>query len=530
MYSFNLNIAIISQDLYLYDLFSNLSAPEDITPHISVCGDTWQDEVQGAQIIFLDLPHSVLPEQVRAHCKSDVLVVVCADSEGMAGLKQASLQATDLFWIKPLIENIAAMQFTRIAEDVRSHKIMSMNKMFLDTLMESMPDMVWFKNLAGVHVKVNDSFCRVAGKTKQDVTNRDHCYIWDVSKEEFEHGEFVCKETDQFVIEHRTKCFSTEKVKSQHGMRQFNTYKAPLLCEDGELWGTVGIGHDITDLENMGAELEIILRSMPFAILVWDDEGIIIDANNKFEEYFNTSRDKVIGKCFDSWKKGALLEYESADNEGYPEIRVSNGDLTQEKTLEIHEEPILDVFHNVVGRLCIYRDITKERELEHKILQSSNTDFLTGLYNRRFFYQFIRENYSTQPISLMYVDLDRFKKVNDTFGHQAGDEALIITARLLNECFVGNFIARIGGDEFLVAIPGCHAPDTLAQAARHLLNRMHQVFSSSSSFKILSASIGIAQSEGPTDDIDLLIQKSDLALYQAKTSGRSQYCFYEPQS
>ena len=100
-------------------------------------------------------------------------------------------------------------------------------------------------------------------------------------------------------MQRRATCQFTEKVKSQHGMRQFKTYKSPLIDESGEIMGTVGIGHDETDLENMGAELEIILRSMPFAILVWDDKGIIVNANEKFESYFGLRRDEIVGRRHD---------------------------------------------------------------------------------------------------------------------------------------------------------------------------------------------------------------------------------------
>mgnify|MGYP000108180327 FL=1 len=196
------------------------------------------------------------------------------------------------------------------------------------------------------------------------------------------------------------------------------------------------------------------------------------------------------------------------------------------RILEIKEVPIHDVFYNEAGWLCIYRDITKERELEEKIIRSSNSDFLTGLNNRRSFYQYIRERKNNRNLSLLYADLDQFKYINDTYGHKAGDEALVITSNLLKQCFPEDFIARIGGDEFLITKLGDFTETELAEQAAHFLERMRQTFSGSKCFQTLSASIGISSAVGSIIDIDELIRQSDAALYEAKIRGRAQYYFY----
>ncbi len=116
--------------------------------------------------------------------------------------------------------------------------------------------------------------------------------------------------------------------------------------------------------------------------------------------------------------------------------------------LEIHENSVYDVFNHVAGKLCIFRDVTVERDLEKQIRHSSNTDFLTGLYNRRCFYQYIHNNRGSRTVSLMYIDLDRFKEVNDTYGHKVGDAVLVHTADVLRQLFRDDFVARLGGDEF----------------------------------------------------------------------------------
>lgn len=161
-----------------------------------------------------------------------------------------------------------------------------------------------YKDTRGAHLKVNNAFCNAVGKTKKDIQGRGHYYIWDIEPEDYAVGEYICLESEEVVLQSRETCVFDEKVKSRLGMRQFKTYKSPLFDEDGELMGTVGIAHDVTDLGNMMVELKIILRSMPFAIMVYDHKGVVTDINRRFEEYFQIEPEEIIGKDFNEWRKG----------------------------------------------------------------------------------------------------------------------------------------------------------------------------------------------------------------------------------
>lgn len=530
MYLGNLKIKIFSQNLDLETLLRRADLPEHLNCQIETYTDAREGIHSAGDIVFLDNPSAGQISAFKDGSYIQFILVACADLDQIEALGNELLGADEV-WEKPYNDRLLTLRFLKLLEMAQSRKNSRIQEICLDTLLECMPDMVWFKDVKGSHVKVNSVFCQTVGKPKEVVTGKDHCFIWDISKEEFEKGQFVCKETDEFVMTKRQKCFSTEKVSSQHGMRQFNTYKAPVIDDQGNLLGTVGIGHDITALENMSAELELILRSMPFAILVWNEEGTIINSNEKFEEYFGISKSEIIGQKSTAWSKEILKDFKEMNDVGYTEAKVYyDAPDMGPRILEINEVPIHDVFHNEAGRLCIYRDITKERELEEKIIKSSNSDFLTGLNNRRSFYQYIRENRRFQELGLLYVDLDRFKYINDTYGHKVGDEALVITAELLKECFPKDFIARIGGDEFLITKLGAFTETKLAEEASHFLERMGQTFSNSVCFQMLSASIGISSTKGADLDIDELIRQSDAALYEAKQAGRARYCFYSKHS
>ena len=181
----------------------------------------------------------------------------------------------------------------------------------------------------------------------------------------------------------------------------------------------------------------------------------------------------------------------------------------------------------MTGQICIFRDVTIERQLEAQIVQNANTDFLTGLYNRRYLYEYVQEHCIGKKLSLLSVDLDHFKNVNDTYGHHTGDEALMITSRLLQECFPNDLVVRMGGDEFLILRVGSCSVQELEQDAQTLLDKLYRTYAAAENLRMLSASVGITQSHDSQGDIDMLFRQSDIALYQAKENGRGRYWVYD---
>jgi diguanylate cyclase (GGDEF)-like protein len=128
---------------------------------------------------------------------------------------------------------------------------------------------------------------------------------------------------------------------------------------------------------------------------------------------------------------------------------------------------------------------------------------------------------------MVMVDLDKFKSVNDTYGHAAGDEALEITSHTLRACFPDGFVARLGGDEFLVTLVGEFDLPQVEERTQHLLDTLLENFKIKEDFHALSASAGIAQerlAECDIRSIENLINRVDSALYTAKQSGRARYC------
>lgn len=524
MYRCKLQITIFSKDSMIAETVRSIQPEESFSYLITECAAPKFDLLKSSNVVIWNLDSAVSPLELRQKCSKDTVLIFCGT--GIDGFSEQELKAADALWDVPLRQRRVKIRLEHIFQQIKLSYDLYLNQTYLDTVIDSIPDMVWFKALDGIHVKVNKAFCNVVGKTRDDVEGKTHCYIWGVSPDDYENGEASCKESEDAVIQARRTLQFTENVKCLNGMRQLRTYKTPIVDRDGDtVLGTVGIGHDVTDFGNMGTEIEALLQSMPYAILLWNNKGTILNTNTKFEEYFHTSSKSVIGQNYKDWVGKAFCEQRTVNSEGYVEAKVRlENDVG--KTLEIHENTIHDIFHNPVGKLCIYRDVTIERNLEKQILHSSNTDFLTGLYNRRCFYQYIHNNQEDKTVSLLYIDLDQFKMINDTYGHKVGDAVLIHTASVLQDVFREDFVARLGGDEFLVVRLGECSIRQLEEEAEQFLQKLQMEFQISDYISSLSASVGIAQSSDLDLDIDLLLQHSDFALYQAKREGRARYCVY----
>ena len=149
------------------------------------------------------------------------------------------------------------------------------------------------------------------------------------------------------------------------------------------------------------------------------------------------------------------------------------------------------------------------------------------MYNRRYFYEHVQPGGTDGAESLLYVDLDHFKSVNDRWGHQAGDQALVTVAELLRASCPQAVVARLGGDEFALYW-GDRPLDFLICKARLLVERMREAFRSSEALRLIAPSIGIVRCDQAGLTLDELIRRADVAMYTAKR-GRLGYCVYEPE-
>ena len=178
--------------------------------------------------------------------------------------------------------------------------------------------------------------------------------------------------------------------------------------------------------------------------------------------------------------------------------------------------------------------IQSEREAAQQVEYLAYHDKLTGLYNRSMFSRLLEQGLTEsrrygRPLAVMFVDLDRFKNINDTLGHEAGDALLQEVAQRLKSCMRdSDTIARMGGDEFVVLLPSANDQEGLAAAAQKILGVLAQPFAIGGQEFRVTASIGISMYPGDGDDEPTLMKHADIAMYQAKEEGRNSFMFYSP--
>jgi diguanylate cyclase (GGDEF)-like protein/PAS domain S-box-containing protein len=188
------------------------------------------------------------------------------------------------------------------------------------------------------------------------------------------------------------------------------------------------------------------------------------------------------------------------------------------------------------GVVVVFQDITVRKELEQQLRKQAVTDHLTGLTNRNGFKAALqvgleRARRIKKSVALMFIDLDHFKRINDTLGHDIGDFLLKEVADRLKDCVRAyDIVSRIGGDEFTVVLGELDQTAGAAVIARKILAALRRPFRLKDGMEItVGASIGIASYPECGNDIDLLMQAADVAMYQAKSDGRNLYHFYLPE-
>lgn len=181
---------------------------------------------------------------------------------------------------------------------------------------------------------------------------------------------------------------------------------------------------------------------------------------------------------------------------------------------------------------AIFSDITERKQQEQKIHQLAYIDELTGLANRRMFFDRLQLSLANahrhnHRLAVLFLDLDLFKRINDTLGHQAGDQALKEVARRISETVrEGESVARLGGDEFTILLPEVNQTAPLECLARRLIKQIEKPVRLLEQEFFLTTSIGIAVYPQDGINAEQLVKHADVAMYQAKSSGRNQYCFY----
>ena len=288
-----------------------------------------------------------------------------------------------------------------------------------------------------------------------------------------------------------------------------------------------------------------ILQSINDGVIVVDRHGHVLDINPAARSILGlTARQKTSTEWDKAFCNFAADGKTQIDHEELPLVKACRGQKFSSQTavyrtpgepdtiLSINGQGLYDSSHTLVGGVVTFRDITDIMRRTVELEKRAQYDDLTLLPNRRLFTQQLekaigRSQRSKRPLAVLFIDLDRFKSVNDTLGHDIGDELLRQVADRLNKNLrIGDFSGRWGGDEFIVCLEDFGEQRNAAAAAQKLVLVLSEKYDVCGSEVYATPSIGIAIYPGSGEQADRLIKAADLAMYQAKKRGGGRFQYY----
>ncbi|MBV5348586.1 EAL domain-containing protein, partial [bacterium] len=414
---------------------------------------------------------------------------------------------------------------------------------FLHTLINTIPDLVWAKDTKGVYLACNETFERLYDAKESEIIGND-----DFDFVNPELAQFF-QDNDRAAIAAGGSKTNEEFLKFADGSHEglFDTIKTPIKDSDGNILGVLGIAHDITerkqreeelyrkDADLSSAQALAHIGSWRFDIsddlLKWSDEtyrifGLEIGSPVSYESFlsFIHPDDRTIVER--AWQK-ALVDKVTYEIEHRIVVK------DEIKWVKEYAKIEADTSGQLLRGIGSVQDITERKLYEEKLQKLANYDTLTGLANRGLISSHLQNSiekakrHKTQIAVLMF-DLDRFKDINDSFGHGAGDELLQQVAQRFDvRLRDGDIISRLGGDEFAIVLEHLNRPEDAGRIAKEMIDAQNAPYKLISGAVVhigMSAGIVIFPDHG--ENASELLQHADAALYKAKSEGRGNYCYY----
>jgi len=272
--------------------------------------------------------------------------------------------------------------------------------------------------------------------------------------------------------------------------------------------------------------------------LTTDSEGVILHINPAFTEITGYEKEEVIGKTSRILKSGvhpsafyAALWTQILQGEiwhGEVINKRKNGELYYQS---MSIAPVKDDRGKITKFVSTIQDITDRKQMEQRLKKLAHYDPLTTLANRTLFFEYLDEKIfyanESNPLAVMFLDLDGFKDINDTLGHEAGDDVLKNVAKRIMECASDNgFVARMGGDEFTIVISENVEVQLLKECAEKIIDDIGKPYPGIENSNTIGVSIGIAIYPHYASSAKVLLAKADEAMYKAKAGGKNRYFIY----
>lgn len=392
------------------------------------------------------------------------------------------------------------------------------------------------KDLAGRYTYANQAVLDLFGCTLAELQGQDDRAFFDL---EFSNA---IERNDRLVLEQQIAIAQEEinYLKSTGEKRCYWTVKKPIHDKDGNLIGLCGISTDITEHKLIEARLaeqhqllELILANVDAHIYMKDSLHRFLYVNQKVADLLGLPAEQIINRRDDEVIPAAsACQLWRLDNRVFEtgELQAGEEMLTDPEGNQHYYWSVKVPFllgNGTPTLIGISSDITELHQLKEQLHQQSVRDGLTGLYNRRFFFELCEKNLSLDmrhhlTSVLMVLDVDQFKCINDRFGHPLGDSALVHLGRVMQSVLRSeDVLARIGGDEFAILLPNTTLSAAASLAERLRLQVMQSPLPLHDGDKlVITISAGLVEnSEGEL--MESLYARADQMLYQAKQNGRN---------
>ena len=426
---------------------------------------------------------------------------------------------------------------------VKKHK---KDEQLLEEIMASIVDLVCLKDANGNWIEVNEFTQKLLGL--------DNVYLLGKRDKElaklfpyFKDFFVNCWDTDEQTWKNgKTTTFEEQFYDHNGEFRIFRIIKLPLYEQDGSRKFLLVLGQDVTLEKSNEQELAYTIKQLAdfkFAldqssiVATTDHKGKITYVNDKFCEISKFSRDELIGKDHRILNSGYhpkpffgdMWETIRTGKVWMGEIKnkAKDGSFYWVKTTII---PLVNEEVSPYQYIAIRQDITEQKEIGEQIRHNAYHDDLTGLRNRRCFReeisQWIHQNKKTNQMALIFLDLNRFKYINDTLGHNVGDQILRdVSQRLLMQLDEKADLYRFGGDEFIIVLKN-QLSDEVEEFIKEITSVFLTPFYLHKERIYLGASLGVSLFPKDGQDVETLLKKADSAMYSAKGKGSNTVQFY----
>ena len=476
-----------------------------------------------------------LPARVRG-AERTLPVVVLAGSVFVSLL---------LFWVAwaLLVSRERALKLAEHATAARAAEGLREQLSFIQQLIEAVPQPIFFKDTDGRYLGVNSAWERFFGIPREKFIGKSVFELYPSNQDLARRHH--AKDQELFNAP-GSQTYEAAIVAADTRVHHTIYNKATFNKSDGTVAGLIGTITDVSGLkeaESALRESEGRFRDLTELSSDWyweqDADLRFTQISSKVHE-FSLGAEEDVGKTRwevprvqmteEQWRahKAALAARRSFQDFVYQRLDV-HGEL---RTISVSGRPIFDEDGRFQGYRGTGRDITEQRRAEEQIRHMAQHDALTGLPNRMLLHDRIGQAIAQAErargvLAVLFIDLDRFKTVNDSLGHPVGDSLLKTVAERLLACTrASDTIARIGGDEFVVLLPSLDQPEDASYVAKKVLDALSVPVTIGGHELQVTPSIGICAYPHDGDDVETLMRNADTAMYHAKQMGRNNYQFF----